>query len=246
MMLYLQKGVKIILKRNNLDAGIFQYTKYTYETEFKNILSKIIICYNKSMQDNENLENNEEYIRDYLYKHYLNKDEIRNELVLNYNIVTEAKEYGKTQDGYTDIKIFHPNSLKNTSLYYVIECKILNNKNLLYKTGLNGRYVSEGIKRFTTKKYLTNCSVNGMIGFVVEKMNLKSNYKNINIIIKKYFSCIKTEKYLKHCKIDDNFKYSYFSIHKTADNEKIKLYHLMFDYTSKIKQKIKRAELIKQ
>lgn len=236
MTLYLQKGVRIVVKQNNLDAGIFQYTKDTYETFFKAILSKIIICYSKSLQDNKILERNEEHIRDYLYRHYLNKNEIRNEIGLNYNIVTESKEYGKNKVGYTDIKICHPNSLRDTSLYYVIECKILNSEKLLGKTGLNGKYVSEGIKRFTTKKYLTNCSVNGMIGFVVETMNLKSNYKNINIILKKHFSDIQTDKYLKFCKIEDNFHYSYFSIHKTEDNEKIKLYHLMLDYSPKIKK----------
>ena len=52
-------------------------------------------------------------------------------------------------NGRIDIRIIAKNDFEIDDAYYTIECKRLDNQNLLGETGLNAKYVKEGIKRFT-------------------------------------------------------------------------------------------------
>ncbi len=189
------------------------------------------------INNGDTVPNKEEKIRDILYNKYLNDSKVRKQVKFRYNIVCEAAEYINGEcSGYTDLRIFSKNDLDDPSAYYIIECKRLNNQNLKGKTGLNAEYIKEGIMRFVNGKYSTNKNLNGMIGFVVEKMDIQSNIKNINYLLNNKFSDAKTETILTSLNFIEDFKYQYYSIHKDIEDKKIKLYHLMFDFSSNMKE----------
>ena len=64
--------------------------------------------------------------------------------------------------------------------YFIIECKRLDGN----KT-LNDKYKNEGINRFITKKYSSYYGANGMIGFVVKKIDIDENIKKIGSFLNK-------------------------------------------------------------
>ena len=188
------------------------------------------------MIDNGDIVPNKEVeIRDVLYNKYLNNNEVRGQVGLNYNIDCEPAEYrnGKCS-GYIDLKIFSGNSLTDTSAYYIIECKRLDNQNLNGTTGLNAEYIKNGIMRFVSGQYSTNKYLNGMIGFVVEQMDIPANITNINKLLRENFSDANTETVLTFHNFIKDLKYQYYSIHKDIKDRKIKLYHLMFDFSANI------------
>ena len=73
----------------------------------------------------------------------------------------------------------------------------------------------------------------GMIGFVVEKMDIHQNVSAINTLLAEHFIQISTEEALTYKSIVSDFKYSYFSRHKIDGIVKI-IYHLMFDFSDNI------------
>ena len=110
----------------------------------------------------------------------------------------------------------------------------MDNKNLNGTTGLNAKYIKNGIMRFLTGKYSTNKKLNGMIGFVVESMNINSNITNINTLLKNKFPNTNTETFLTTLNFIKDFQHQYFSIHRDLKANKIKLYHLMFDFSANL------------
>jgi len=159
---------------SELDASAHRYNFLFYEEDFKKLLSNIFFCYKKMLKDRVQLENDENKIRDKLLIDYLNNNKIREEYkdLLDFIFNREVPEHCTV--GRTDIKIETKNTFEDTDAYYIIECKRLNNKNLRGKAGLNAKYVKDGIERFVTRLYSSYCSVNGMIGFVVEAMNIRN------------------------------------------------------------------------
>jgi len=218
---------------SRINANSFIYSSEFYESEFEGILTGITICYKMMIKDNIKVPNNENKIRDILRKDYLNNIAIRDSIGFTdkYNFEREVPEDNDL--GRTDIKITTKNTLKDPKAYYIIECKKLNNKNLTGETGLNAKYITDGIKRFIIIKYSTYCRINGMIGFVVERMDISANIKNINKLLKDNFSDENPVPCLKHLNFIKDFEYQYYSIHKIG-NKKIKLYHLMFDFSESI------------
>jgi hypothetical protein len=189
------------------------------------------------MIDNGNtVPNKEDKIRDILYNRYLNDNKVRNQIGLYFNIACEPAEYINGEcSGYVDLRIFSRNSLTDTSAYYIIECKRLNNQNLNGTTGLNAEYIKNGIMRFVSGQYSTNKYLNGMIGFVVEQLDIDANITNINTLLQKKFSDANTITFLTFINFIEDFKYQYCSVHRDIKNKKIKLYHLMFDFSKNIK-----------
>lgn len=182
--------------------------------------------------------NKEVKIRDILYNRYLNDNKVRNQIGLYFNIVCEPAEYINGEcSGYVDLKIFSRNSLTDTAAYYIIECKRLDGQKLKGKTGLNAKYINEGILRFVNVQYPTNKYLNGMIGFVVERMDINANVENINYLLKKVFISVNTETVLTSLNFIRDFQYQYYSLHKGTDNRKIKLYHLMFDFSANMNER---------
>jgi hypothetical protein len=216
-----------------LNASPFAENCYIfYNQEFEDILALIINCYKLMITYNIVLPNDENKIRDKLVgDEYLNNNQVRNKLgITDYRFESEVPE----KTGRIDIKIISRKySFSDVETYYIIECKRLDSKNTNGMSGLNAKYIDEGIARFTSKKYSMHNDTAGMIGFVVEKMDIHQNVLAINTLLIDYFTQIFTEEVLTCKTIVSDFKYSYFSRHKTDGVSKI-IYHLMFDFSDNI------------
>lgn len=225
---------------DNLNAFDFQYSSESYELEFERILTGITACYKMMIKDNVSVpQNDENRIRDILYNDYLNNNKIRNYLKLRpYLFDCEVAEYDKKGHltGYVDFKISTQNTFVESNAYYSIECKRLDNKKPMGTTGLNADYIKEGIMRFVTVQYSSHRGINGMIGFVVGKMNIDNNIKSINGLLTNNYKSTNTQKKLTHVDCIKKFKYSYYSIHNDIEDKKIKLYHLMFDFSANLNE----------
>ncbi|MFH1859404.1 MAG: hypothetical protein ABH870_00055 [bacterium] len=211
---------------NGNDASPFIYSLEMYEKEFENILIGITACYQMMIEDNVLLPNNENKIRDILRKDYLNKKQIRDCIGFTgkYNFDREVPE--DNDRGRVDIKIITQNTLEEPEAYYIIECKRLDSQKLL-----RTKYIEDGIKRFVEEKYSACHGINGMIGFVVKQMDICANIANINNLLENNFAKVNTETVLTSLNFIENFKYQYYSIHKDIKDKRIKLYHLMFDFS---------------
>lgn len=222
---------------DNLNASSFIPSSEIYEIEFQNILTGITTCYHMMLKDKVTVPNNENKIRDILYNNYLNNNKTRSSLKLTHFIFDcEVAEYDKGGNlaGYLDLKISTQNTFIESNAYYCIECKRLDNLNLKGTTGLNGEYINEGIMRFVTEHYSSYHGINGMIGLVVERMNIANNIRNINGLLSNNFKDANTQKKITPVGFIKNFKHSYYSIHKNTNEKEIKLYHLMFDFSRNI------------
>ncbi len=220
---------------NNLDATNFSGSIPFYDITFEDILSKITICYHKMIENKEPLIKDENKIRDVLVNEYLNNSAIKKELKLEYFINPEVPEKNNKRP---DIKFQSPNTFYNPEQYYSIECKVLNNKNLRGTTGLNAKYVNNGIFRFTSNYYSSFYRVNAMIGFIVEKMDIHQNVENnINGILMNN-NAINTTKKITNSNFIKDFEFHYYSEHKDKNNLKLRIYHLMFDFSGNMKTEI--------
>ena len=224
-------------KRNimyNLNAFDFQYRNEPYELGFERILTGITACYRMMIKDNVTVPSNDENrIRDILLLDYLKKRDIKNRVNLtDYRFDREIPE--DCTKGRVDIRVISKNDFEIDEAYYSIECKRLDNKNLMGTTGLNAEYIKNGILRFIERQYSAFYGVNGMIGFVVERMNIADNIKSINGLLNSKFPSTNTKKKLTPVDFIKKFKYSYYSIHKDIENKIIKLYHLMFDFSANL------------
>ena len=181
--------------------------------------------------------NDENRIRDILLLNYLKKRKIKMMVNLkDYRFDREIPE--DSTKGRVDIRIISKNDFEIDEAYYIIECKRLNNKNLTGTTGLNAEYIRNGIFRFVEKKYTAYYQVNGMIGFVVEPMDIDRNIQNINMLIKNNYKQSNTRKMLSKFEFIEDFKYSYLSTHEDIEGNRLKLYHLMFDFSNSLEKMI--------
>lgn len=85
--------------------------------------------------------------------------------------------------GRIDIRVMPVNPFISDDAYYILECKRLDAKRQTGTSGLNAEYISEGICRFVSEKYSSYYKVNGMIGFVIEPMDLQDNVASINTLL---------------------------------------------------------------
>ena len=219
---------------NQLDPSAFPGAADFYIAEFENILVGITSCYKMMIDDNISVPSNDENgIRDILLLNYLKNRAIKRKIKLtNYRFDREIME--DTTKGRVDIRIISKNDFEIDEAYYTIECKRLDNNKTSGTSGLNGEYIKEGIMRFITEYYSSYYGVNGMIGFVVEQMDIPANVININGLLRNTFSAANTETVLAFHNFIKDFKYQYYSIHKDIKDRKIKLYHLMFDFSANI------------
>lgn len=218
---------------NNLNATNFSGSTPFYDINFEDILSKITVCYRKMIVDHSTIENDENTIRDILLLNYLKNDKIREEvgLINLYNFEREVQE--DDSEGRTDIKITTRDTFKKQKAYYTIECKRLDNIKTTGTSGLNAKYISNGIQRFISKKYSSYYRVNAMIGFIVEKMDIHKNTEKINTLLKTNKTISTTKKITQSTFIKD-FEYHYHSKHLDKNNDELKIYHLMLDFNKNI------------
>lgn len=220
---------------SKLNPSAFLESTNFKDAELQDILTKIVYCYRLMLSNNVRVANKENQIRDELLINYLKNNKIRNQLQLIAYLFDKEVPEDNTK-GRTDIKVQTVNTFVDTSAYYIIECKRLDSQNLRGETGLNAEYIKSGIMRFVSGRYPTNKYLNGMIGFVVERMDINANVTNINYLLKKIFFSANTETVLTSLNFIRNFQYQYYSLHKGTDNKKIKLYHLMFDFSANMNE----------
>ena len=218
----------------SLDASSFSGSIPFYDNEFEKILFKITVCYHLMKTNKVVLENDENKIRDFFLLNYLKNDEIRRRVdLLQWHFEREVQEDHSI--GRTDIKVISPNTFEKQEAYYILECKRLDNTNTTGISGLNAKYIKNGIDRFITKYYSSYYRVNGMIGFVVDDLKIDNNVKKINSLLTTSFPSITTKKEITKDSFIDGFEFHYNSIHMDKDNDLLKIHHLMFDFQENIK-----------
>jgi len=220
-----------------LDVSNYDYINKNYAKEFQRVLRGIYVCYKKMLKDKVKLPNDENKIRNCLVIDYLRNDRIRKNIdLLGFQFEIESPE--DNTNGRVDIKICTLKTFVKSAAYYIVECKRLDNENTKGNTGLNAKYIKEGIYRFVTKKYSSYHRINAMIGFIVENMEIQKNKDNINFLLNKLsdYNC-KTTKYLSEEIFIPDFEFHYSSEHKDIENKNIMLYHLMLDFSKLIYQK---------
>jgi len=218
---------------NELSAAGFSFNRQIYFGEFEILLSKITSCYHLMVQNEVQLPNDENKIRNILLNKYINNPEIKRKLEIAYFIFPEVPETESI--GRTDIRINKPDTYYNQNEeYYIIECKRLDNKATKGVSGLNAKYIKDGICRFTSNYYTSHYNVNALIGFVVEPMNIHQNTDDINFLLLNHFPKANTTTKLSRVHFIPDFEYHYSSTHLCDNKKEIALYHLMFDFTKQI------------
>ncbi|NOQ26949.1 MAG: hypothetical protein GQ564_16435 [Bacteroidales bacterium] len=217
-----------------LNASGYFFNDTIYNKEFEEILSKITLCYKLMKSNNENIPlNDENGIRDILLLKYLKNETIKKTTgIENYLFDRETSEDKST--GRVDIRIIPINPFINDEAYYIIECKRLDNRAKRGTSGLNAEYIKNGINRFVTEKYTSYFKTNAMIGFVVEQMDIHSNISDINFLLKSEFKNINIDSKVTKEYFIPEFEFHYSSKHTSNNKSKIKLYHLMFDFSDNL------------
>jgi hypothetical protein len=180
--------------------------------------------------------NDENEIRNRILRNYLNDDDIRKSVGLTEFAFNREVPENDTE-GRSDIKVEPKNPLRSTKAYYIMECKRLNDENVSGVSGLNGNYIKNGICRFVNRYYSAYCGTNGLIGFIVTKLDIDANTGHINTLAATKINCnmireIKKEYFIPH------FDYHYSSEHKDCKGQAFTLYHLMLDYSSNIEESV--------
>lgn len=227
------------MKFTELNASGYQHNAAFYQSEFEDILRGIIVCYDEIYASGIQLPNDENKIRDVMLNNYLKKEDFKrkNSNLSDYHFDMETIE----NEGRADIRILPVNPYIEDEAYYIIECKRIDSKNLIGNSGLNAEYIKNGICRFTSEYYSSYFRINGMIGFVVEKLDIGQNVLNINSILNKDFINDRNIKVNAHVlkkitpvSLSSGFKYSYTSEHQASKHGTISLYHLMFNFSNNI------------
>lgn len=212
----------------------FESSLFFYEYEMNAIVKHILLCHDLTLRkyEFEFIENNENIIRNRLYKDFLNSSTLKSKSNLfPCRFECECAEVGSNyrEVGYTDIKVFTSISLVEENAYYIFECKRLDGSK-----SLNKKYITEGIQRFIDfDKYSCFSGINGMIGFVIVTEKMKKNIMEINSTLKLKYSnsCLKL--LTLH---QEGTKYSVYTSHHIKDEgTQLSLYHVMLDYSSIIK-----------
>ncbi len=217
------------------------FDKSPYQSRILPILRGIITAYNSILsKDYSDIENLEDKITGRLLLDFLEDDDFRAKVeLLEYRFVSEPATYDDdfNQTGYVDIKVMvnHKiNGFYTTKADYIIECKRLDGRK-----DLNRKYITNGICRFVNELYTKRNihKVSAMLGFVVRKTEISEIIAQINQIAIDERIEVNAIQPLDLHPVSDSFDYSYRSIHKTVSGKEAEIYHLMLDFSSKIKPK---------
>jgi hypothetical protein len=215
---------------SSLNATGYNGNSNFFHAEFERVLSYVIISYKQMLKDSVRLTNDENSIRDVLLYSYLKKPAFKNKNGIDdYLFDKELEE----NTGRIDIRVMPVKPFVSDDAYYIIECKRLNSKNTSGKTGLNSEYIFEGICRFVSQKYSCYHQTNGMIGFVVDKIDINKNIISLNALLSSQFPDAKTVKNISQKSIVNGFDFSYYSTH-TGNTNELLLYHLMLDFSGNV------------
>ncbi|MBS1666296.1 MAG: hypothetical protein JST58_02870 [Bacteroidetes bacterium] len=213
-----------------LNAAGYNGNSNFFHAEFERVLSYIIVGYKQMLLDAVTLTNEENSIRDVLLYSYLKRAAFKKKNDINDFLFDKELE---ENTGRIDIRVMPVNPFVSDDAYYIIECKRLNSKNTTGKTGLNGEYIVEGVCRFVSQKYSCYHQTNGMIGFVVDKLDIEKNIISLNTLLSSQFPEAKTLKSISKRSIVNGFDFSYYSTH-TGNIRELLLYHLMLNFSDNI------------
>lgn len=213
-----------------INVGNFSRIHFVRQKEFKNILTKILMCHELMCSDcianKRTLPNNENQLRDILHYEYLNDKQVRIKVKLGeYLFIPEVPENEKQGDvrGRTDFRIIlKSRTFENPQEYFTIECKRIDGND-----SLNNAYIANGIKRFVNENplYLSYYRTNGMLGFIVKDIDIDNNITAINDLLLNEHKAIST---LNGLSCENSVPYCYKSLH-TSQGHSLQLYHLMLD-----------------
>ena len=209
-----------------LDASGFLPAKTTARMEFIALLEGFVKIYDIIIASGVTLPNNEEAIRDEFLKH-IKDARIANNIgpFKYYSTDAEPKE---NRAGYLDLKITPRRPGADPMEYFSIECKRLDDKKQRGKSGLNAKYVKDGLDRYRKGKYSVYHNINGMFGFIVADINIHDNVQCIN-------GFLASKEHLKQTHDVNSFDFAYLSKHESMGQKTFELYHLMFNFASRIK-----------
>ena len=151
-----------------------------YRANFNKIIKYILDICEMIVKDYEaklsKLPNDENAIRSIMLEEYLTKQR-KNYDMLGYKFEPETLENyvgDGVYIGRIDIRVIMKSNFEKDEAYYAIECKRIDGS-----TGLNKKYVKDGVARFVTEKYSSYFGRNIMLGFVVKKIDMSSNTQKI-------------------------------------------------------------------
>lgn len=157
-----------------MDASIFQYREAYYREQLQGLLKDICDVYVLISQSGQQLENDENTIRDEFGKYFENQTYKESTTTAKYYFFESEGRRQKTA-GRVDIRFLSPDCYGHQDAYFAIECKRLDGKSHLSK-----EYVDNGIRRFTSGKYPSLLGCNAMLGFVVCAIDLKQTVDQAN------------------------------------------------------------------
>jgi hypothetical protein len=210
-----------------IDATCFKFNSGIHLDYIKTAYTFLIEAYQQLIENNYNaISKNENTIRDDLVKIAKTK---KNAALL-FSWITEFPDI--ENNNRIDINLITPHNLGDEPNYIKIECKILGeaNKYIDDKNSFERKKPTNGIMSFITGKYSPQMPIAGMIGFIKDgtiQTKIDSIYKRLE-----KHKDIKTIQNLIAYSIEENFNFSYHSIHKrNCGLNDIAIYHLFFDYT---------------
>lgn len=198
------------------------YDDKTYKDDFIVVLEHLLGTFYTLMRKKKYSKSqltNEEQIRNALCE-ILDDKQTRS---TDYLFIPEKPKFDEQYVDYayydiavTNVKHF----LERKEEDYIIECKRLNGG-----LPLNRQYLTKGVMRFVSGKYVSKHKTYGMIGFLVEKkFDAGKNIIAINKIAKEERIPVEFAKEITRHKID-SYNFTYHSTHKGGKQ----IYHLMFD-----------------
>lgn len=216
-----KKALNDVIK-NNIFNQISEYIVLCCET-----MSKELFCLG------EKLPNDENKIRNYLLRNYLDKNSFRRdnnmmmfrfepEVPENYNEETLVDE------GRVDIKIINQkDSFNDNAAAYFVECKRIDGKKQL-----NKKYVDNGIRRFVVSPphYRSYYGKNFMLGFVVKSIDIEENVKKIELIQQSEDGI----EIINGFKKNDKKKLNVYDCKYSMDDEIIELRNIFADFSANV------------
>lgn len=226
------------MNNHTLTASEFQFSSSFFDSELEKVLCECVCIYTEIINKKTTFPNDEEIIRNGFLL-YLKDDNYK-----NMHSPLDKYHFDKEEDdgqGRVDIRILPVNPYQGDKAFYSIECKRLNNTNVNGSTGLNAEYIKNGICRYVTNYYSTHYDTNTMFGFVVERMDIDKNIKNINgLLHNDYINQqgvtvnAKAKLPIQYFNFANSYPYSYISTHTHISGKELVLYHLMFDFSNNI------------
>jgi len=129
-----------------------------------------------------------------------------------------------------DLMVFAPWEREYHEKHFVWEAKLVGDKRVNKKYSyLNAEYVNEAIYRFIDKEYAGGLDNAGVLGYVLEGLNIIRDINNTMSRIRKNLP-LSQSNHLRPTQAIYDFKEVYLSHHKRTDSTKIQLHHLFLTF----------------